>query len=330
MNRVFVIGTTWRTRGVEALEEFTVAREDRAQRLPELRETVGASELVYIATCNRVEVALVGDGRTSPEVYRERVFQALTRREPVGGEAARLLTAWAGEGAAEHLFLVTAGLDSARIGEREIMAQIRDAVDLSRDLGLLGRRLDFVFHEALRIARRAHVHTGVGTGKLSLAAIAADEIRRELSERVESAPVALVGVSPMTERCGNDLRSTVADLLVVNRSLERAETLAKRLGGTAMSLDAFRTSPPRLAAVVLAVGSAEPVLDRAALERLMAAGGSTPPLLVDMGIPANVDPGDAESLGCRRVGMDAIVARAEEHRGQRLGERADARTHDDR
>ncbi len=324
MDSIDVVGISWRHRRASTLAEFTIPKEERETRLPALAAALGVRELVYVATCNRVEVVFASDGRTPFSAYRRRVFAALTGREPNAGEADHTFRAWQGEGAVEHLFLVAAGLDSARVGESEVAGQMREALELSRRLGLVGPRLDPAVSEALKVSKKVKPLTEGRIGKVSLAEVA---VRRVL-ERLDRAPgaVALVGVSPMTEQCARELAARGAALVIVNRSLERAEALAAEVGAASRSLDAFRAAPDAVAAVVVATGSREPVFARADLERLAARSpGGHSPLVIDLAVPPNVAPEDAAAADVPRVGMDEISADASEDRGRVLEEFVDVR-----
>jgi glutamyl-tRNA reductase len=343
MDAIGLVGLTFRSQGADAVARFTVAREAREEAVAKLAAELGVAELVYLATCNRVEILYrERDGRRATDRRRD-VFRVLTGQEPQPGEAEHLLRGWHGEGAVEHLFVVAAGLDSAQVGEREIQGQLRDALDIARAAntaafgsggkggngagtgtganGLLGRLVE----EALRVAHQVHRNSALGEGRLSLAEIAADH----LLERVRRVPgrVALIGVSPMTRKCGEALAREHVPLVVVNRTLERAEELASALGNAfAMSLDDFRARPPRIEALVAATGSPEAVLDRACLERLAARSPSgEPPLAVDLAVPPDVDPAAARSAGIPRLGMDEINREADEQRSRRQAETAAAR-----
>ena len=324
MHRIGVVGISWRHGRADVLGAFTIPREERQDRVPKLSAMTGLHELVYLATCNRVEVAFAIAGATPIAACRRQLFAALAGREPRAGEAEHTLRIWQGEGAVEHLFLMTAGLDSARIGESEIAGQVREAVDQSRTLGLLGPRLDTVFAAAMKIAKRVRPVTEGRIGKVSLAEIAL----RHVIERIERTPgrVALVGVSPMTGQCAHALAARGVKVIVVNRTLERAQALATDVGGESRSLDAFRAAPDGVEAVVVATGARDPVLSRADLERIAARSPSgESPLVVDLGVPANVAPEDAVAADVPRVGMDEISEEAAADRGRILMEFAEAR-----
>ncbi|MFI5309997.1 MAG: hypothetical protein ACHQQ3_02090 [Gemmatimonadales bacterium] len=324
MHRIGVVGISWRHRRADALGTFTIPREERATRVPRLAAALGVRELVYVATCNRVEVAFDIEGTIPVSVLRRRIYAELAGHEPRAGEAEHTLRVWQGEGAAEHLFLVTAGLDSARVGESEVAGQVRTAVELSRTLGLVGPRLDRVFDEALKVAKHVRPVTEGRIGHVSLSEIAL----RHVMARVEctSGVVAVVGVSPMTEQCARALVAQGVRVLVVNRTLERAEALAAEVGAESRSLNAFREAPDGVEALVVATGAREPVFTRADLERIAArAPSAESPLVVDLGVPANVAPEDAAAADVPRIGMDDISQEAASDHGKVLMQFADAR-----
>jgi len=326
MYRTGVVGLSWRNRRVDELAQFTIAGEDRAERLPRLAQEIGVRELVYIATCNRVEVAFVLDGATPIAASRGKIFAALTGRQPKAGEAEHTLRLWQGEGAAEHVFLTTTGLDSARVGESEVAGQVREAVELSRSLGLVGPRLEQVFDEALKVAKRIKSITEGKIGKVSLSEIALRHVKAHLDRTGGAA--AVIGISRMTEQCARSLAEGGRQVVVVNRTFARAQALAAELGprAVARSLDEFRRAPDRVEAIIVATGAREPVLNRADLERLAARSESDrSPLVVDLGVPANVGPEDALAADVPRIGMDDVSEEAALDRSHMLMEFADAR-----
>jgi glutamyl-tRNA reductase len=324
VDRIGLTSVSWRRQGTSAVARFTIPVDDRPRVLPELADRAGLDELVYLATCNRVEVIYVGDEQRPAAAYRPRIYEVLSGRTPTFGEAERALTAWVGEGAVEHVFNVAAGLDSAMVGETEIRGQIRDALELSRALGLAGPRLEWLFESATKTARRVHRRTGLGHGKVSLAEIAISRARRRLAETPSG--VALVGVSPMTVRCAEKLAADGVDILVFNRTIERGRELAAKVGGEHRTMAELAEGPDAIEVMILATGSPEPVLNKADLERLAARTPSGQPLLViDMANPPDVSPDDARDAGAIYVGMEEIVEEARGHRKQRAGATADAR-----
>jgi glutamyl-tRNA reductase len=339
MHQIGVVGLSYRHAGVDEVARFAVPRTEVPARLPALRALLKASEILYVGTCNRVEVLYSTEDGSPAGDSRQEVFRILAGREPGPGEAARILRAWAGEAAVEHLFLVACGLDSAQAGEHEIAAQLRGAWEDSRAARTCGPILDRLVGEALGMARSMR-RLAAGVHAPSLAELAADRVLQHLGGRTEGAlreialiepgeraalnktrnfagtpPVALLGVSPMTRRCAAILHEAKVPLVIVNRTLQAAEDLAASVSGEWLSLEDFRRLPPAVSAVVLAAGG-ESLLDAAALERLKAAA-SRLPLLIDFGVPPNVDPDTARRAGVSRVGMHDLIEAAQ---GRRLAQ----------
>jgi len=309
MHQIGVVGLSYRHAGVDEVARFSLPKSEVAQRLPALRTALGAGEVFYVGTCNRVEVLYTtGDGSPAGDCRKE-VFRALSGREPQTGEASRLFRAWTGEAALEHLFLVACGLDSAQTGEREIAAQIRQAWEIARSAHVCGPTLDRLVSEALGMANRVH-RLEAGVKAPSLGDLAADRVLLHLAG--QPATVALLGVSPMTKRCGTALHRGGLPLVVVNRTLQVAEEYAAVVGAKAVALEAFRSEPAEVGAVVLAAGGGEPILDPPALARL--AKTSPRALLVDFGVPPNVDPEAARAAGLTRIGMNDLIQAAQERR----------------
>src|SRR5580658_2001656 len=295
MHQIGVVGLSYRHAGVDEVARFAVPRAQIPACLPALRTLLRASEILYIGTCNRVEVVYSKEDGSAAGDARREVFRLLTGREPEPGEAARILRAWTGEAAVEHLFLLACGLDSAQTGEHEIAAQLRGAWEDSRAAQTCGPVLDRLIGEALGMARRVR-RLGAGVRAPSLGDLAAQRVVQHLGGT--GGRVALIGVSAMTRRCAALLHEAKIPLLIVNRTLQAAQELAALVGGEALLLESLRAQPPPLSALVLAAGGGEPVLDESALGRLAErAGGAAAPLLIDFGVPPNINPGNAQHAG---------------------------------
>ena len=324
MDSIGLASVSWRRQSTDDVARFTIPVEERPQALPEIAARAGLQELVYVATCNRVEVVYVGKESRPESAYRPRIYAAITGHAPELGEAERAMTAWVGEGAVEHVFHVAAGLDSAMVGETEIRGQMRESLELSRQLDLVGPRLEWVFEEAAKTARRIHRSTELGHGKVSLAELAIERARARLTETPSA--LALVGVSAMTERCAEKLAQEGTEIIVFNRSLAPASELAARVGGAARPLDALGAGADAIEVVVSATASPDPVITRADLERLAARTRSgRPPLIIDMANPPDVAAADARAAGVERIGIEDLVDQAREHREQRTDAAAAAR-----
>ncbi len=320
MNRFALIGASYKTAGVEKLGQLALPKADLEQRLAGIAQAAGVAELAYIGTCNRIEFMVADKDPVAVQAARDRIGELLGEDT---GEARKIFRAWAGEGAIEHLFLVAAGLDSAQAGEREIYAQVRLAWATARAAGTCGPQLDYIFNEALKAAQDVHQQASRPANAESLSGFAVRRVNTHLAG--DTGRVALVGISPMTRQCGRVLAAQGLSLIVVNRTFETAQEFAAEIGAEAVALEAFKADPGVVDAVVTAVGGAEPVLDYAAVGRMAAQAPSRGIVIVDLGVPPNVDPAVGSIERIHRIGMDSVIAEAAAGRTQRLGELASAR-----
>src|SRR5512146_1052371 len=306
MHQIGVVGLSYRHAGIDDVARLSIPKADLEARLPSLRDALDVSELLYLGTCNRVELLFATHDEPAGDL-RAAAFEQLTGSPCGPGQASRLLRAWAGESALEHVLLLACGLDSAQAGEREIAAQLRAAWETARAAGTSGPMLDRLLGEALAMANRVQ-RLRAGQGASSLADLAAGRVLEHLAGG--SATVALIGVSPMTRRCALALHRAGVPLLIVNRTLAPAAELASRIDGRALPLEQFREQPEAVGALVLAAGGGAPILDGRSL-RLLAVNA---PLAIDFGVPPNVDPGEARQAGITRIGMSELVQEVQERR----------------
>lgn len=323
MDPLGLVGVSWRHASAATLAQYTLPRDSRETQLAKLAAALEVDELVYVATCNRVELLYAGGAMISAAERRRRLHAHFSPRDVDARSPERTLRAWEGEGAVEHLFLVAAGLDSARAGESEITGQLRAAAAESAAAGLCGPRLRPLLDDAFRVAKRVRPVTEGRIGRASLADVAVAHLRTRLDKRVGL--VALVGVGPMTERCAAALSRLDVPLLIVNRTPARAAELAARFGAQSCSLDDFIVVPPALTAMVTATGASEPLFSVATLARIARAAGDDAPLVIDLGLPPNIAAQQAEAAGLPRIGMDAITAAAERERADTLDDLSEAR-----
>jgi glutamyl-tRNA reductase len=322
MEQFALIGASYKSAGVERLGRLAWPKGEIEERLRGLAARLGVPELAYIGTCNRIEFILAGDDSLAVQSCRDALGDVF-RDILAGGDVRQVFRAWTGEGAAEHLFLVAAGLDSAQAGEREIYNQVRQSWSAAKAAGTCGPQLDYLFAEALRAAQDVHREIA---GTASVESLADYAVKRALAHVDGSrGRVALVGVSPMTRRAGRVLAGQGLAMTVVNRTFETAQEAAVELGGEARPLDAFLADPGAVDVIITAVGGAEPIIDLTVASRIAAAAPQRGVLIIDLGVPPNVDPAAGLIAGLTRLGMDAVIADAALGRTERLKELASAR-----
>jgi glutamyl-tRNA reductase len=328
MQALTIIGATYRTTGLDDLGRLLIPRRDLPARLPQLARALGVRSLVYLATCNRVECIVEGPRGTDPRTLRGRIWAALSGAKPKARDAERAFRIWAGTSAVEHLMGVACGLDSARVGDREIASQLRDAWMIAREADRSSPQIDRIIAAALAVAREA-----AGLGHRSQAGAgfaqrAVERVEAYLDDR--DSAVALVGISAMTRAAGRAFARLGRRTLVVNRTALPATALAAELGASSCSWAEFWDGAHDVGAVVSAVGSAQRIADAGRLRKLKAGDARPATLIVDLGVPANIGADVARAAAVPYVDMHELVQEAARERPGALLEAADVRAIVDR
>lgn len=255
-----VIGTSIWQQNMALLERLTLDRETREEELKRLKNALGLDELIYLATCNRVEFLYV-----SPDENVERLLPRLVDFFFRGGRDISFFPndfyQYRDRDAITHVFRTVASLESLVIGETQISGQFKQACQDCSEIGLVGPYLKKLADEALVLSKRVRSETSLVNGSLSMAALATAELK-SLSDSDREPVIALVGAGEMTVKLANYISETkLGRILFVNRTIEKAEQLARRFGAEAVSLKQFRSAPPAIDAVISATAAREAIFD---------------------------------------------------------------------
>ncbi|MFM9084253.1 MAG: glutamyl-tRNA reductase [Actinomycetota bacterium] len=282
---IIVIGLNHRTAPVSLLEKVTVSEAGLPKALHGLVARDDIREAVILSTCNRTEVYAVAE-RFHNAFADIRDFFCSASGLPAD-EVTPLLWSQHDEDAIAHLFSVASGLESAVLGETEIVGQVRLAWERAMTEGVSRSTLNLLFRHALETGKRVRTETAISrsTSSVSHAAV---EMAEEIVGSLKDSKVLVVGAGEMGEGVATALSGAGAGVTVVNRTVERGGQLAERVGARVADF----TDLPRelsLADVVVAcTGSGEPIIDESTM-RAARAGSVTPLLVVDIALPRDVD-----------------------------------------
>ncbi len=263
-----VIGTSVWQHNFPLIERLTIDREQRSLALEQIKQKLGLTELIYLATCNRVEFIYVHptDSKGGKVLHGIIDFFFKGRRDL--SFFPNDFYQYTDREAISHIFRTVSSLESLVVGETQITGQFKDAVEYATETGLAGPHLESLSREALNVARQVKRDTNIGAGSVSMASLATAELTRALGDR-QSPVIALVGSGPMTRKLANHLKKHgQPQFLFVNRTLDKARSLAEEFGGRALSLDDFVAAPPSIDAILSATAATEPVFDGAFLSML--------------------------------------------------------------
>jgi glutamyl-tRNA reductase len=301
---VVVIGLNHRTAPLDLLERMAVGEGAQAKALHDLCDREHVTEAMILSTCNRTEVYAVAE-RFHAAYSDIRSFLGDLSYLPPEAFADHLYVHY-DSAAAAHLLSVTAGLDSAVLGESEIQGQVRQAWDRARTDGATGPVLNLLVRHALEAGKRARTETGIGRNiaSVSQAAVAmADDRLGGIAGRT----VLVVGAGEMGEGMAVALAGAgVAEIRVANRTVARAEALAERVGGRSVPLTDLAGELADVDLMLTSTGARSLLLEHADLEPVMASRPDRPLLVVDIAVPRDVDAAVSELDGVTLLDMDDL------------------------
>jgi glutamyl-tRNA reductase len=318
VSELLAIGVSHKTAPLELRERMALTEGHAAGLLGELLGAEVVQEVATISTCNRTEIYLhAADGVEAESL----ALAALAREAEIRPtELVGHLYSLRGAEAAEHLFVVTAGLDSMIIGEAEIQGQVKRAYELALVEGATGPILNRLFRGALAAGKRARSETGISQRGLSIPSVSVELAQRTLGD-LTSRRVLLVGAGETAELTARALAARgVEAVFIANRHYDRAIGLAQRFGGQAVRIDELPGELKGADIVVSSTNSPHHIIERDELELVMERREGRPLLLVDLAVPRDIHPGCRDLAGVSLHDVDDVQAIAERNASGREAE----------
>ena len=308
---VLCLGVSYRRAPLDLLERLAFSEDGFAKAYRLARDDVAIDEAVILSTCNRVELYAMVPAYHAGFLALKRVLAEARDVNP--DHLAEPLYSHYERDAADHLFAVAAGLDSMVLGETQIAAQVREALRRAEAESGAGSNLNAFFHAASRAGRRVRAETPLGASPSAFVELGLDLAEEELGG-LGGRRVLVVGAGHMAALAAKHLRRRgVGGMLILNRSVERAQALAARTDAEAADLRELSSALPDAALVVCATGASATVV-RADLVR-RAVGAHQPDrimVLLDLAVPRDVDPGSANVPGVRLFDIETLRGRIEQ------------------
>jgi glutamyl-tRNA reductase len=282
---ILVIGMNHRTGPVSVLERVALASDEIPKAVGRLASRDNVREVVLISTCNRTEVYAVTERFHGAYADIRDFLCEVGDISP--DELHPHLYSHHDDAAVQHLFEVAAGLDSAVVGESEILGQVRQAWEIAQVEGGARATMNLLFRHALVVGKRARTETGIARGTASVSH-AAVEMASEHLHGLDGRQVAVVGAGAMGEGIALALQRAGSQVSVVNRTKERGNALAQRVAGTSLGLDQLYEVLVDNDVVITSTGSGRPLVTAELARVATAARGGRPLLLVDIAVPRDV------------------------------------------
>ena len=315
---IAIVGINHRTVPLDALEPLIVLPADLPKALADLSTRPHLDEVVLLSTCMRTEVyALVNRFHGAMADIRE--FLA-TWSGKAPDEFSGSLYSYFDEGAVSHLFRVASGLDSASLGEPEVLGQVRRAADVASREGASGPVLGAAFRHAIEVGKRARTETAISRGVTSLSHAAVELATHRLGG-LEGRQALVLGAGEVGRQAARAFSQVTGDrpVLIANRTSSRAEALANAVGGRAVPWTRAGEALARADVVACATAAEASLLGPARIQEASALGGR-PLLVVDLGVPRNVEPSVGSLPGVTLLDLDDIAAFVAGQMGERRAE----------
>jgi glutamyl-tRNA reductase len=318
MSELLTLGVSHKTAPLDLRERLSLTEGSAVGALRELTASEGIHEAAAISTCNRTELYLVVSDTVEAE---STALGVLTRQAEIPPtDLLGHLYSRRGVEAADHLFRVTAGLDSMIVGEAEIQGQVKRAYELALVEGGTGPILNRLFRGALAAGGRVREETQIGEKGLSIPSVAVELARRTLGDLAERR-VLVVGAGETAELVARALVARgVATVFVANRHYDRAIGLAQRFDGEAVRFEELPAQLEEADIVLTATNSPHHIIERDGLAQVMATREGRPLLLVDIAVPRDIEPACRELAGVSLHDIDDVQQIAERNASGRQAE----------
>jgi len=285
---LIIVGLSHKTAPVEIREKLSFPSQTIGEPLNRLCTSYGINEGVIISTCNRVEIFAVTQD-IEKGLWQLKRFMSDYHNIPMEGLDEHLYT-YTSEDAARHIFRVASGLDSMVLGEPQIFGQVKDAYGYALQHRTAGVIINKLFHKAFSVAKRIRTETKIGSSAVSIS-YAAVELAKKIFGTLEGKSVMLIGAGEMAELAAKHLLSNgVQEIIVANRTYERAIEMAKGFNGTPIMFREFPHYLKRVDIVIASTAAPKYIIRPEQIDEVIKERKNRSMFFIDISVPRNVDP----------------------------------------
>ncbi len=282
--QLYALGLNHHTAPLTIRERVAFQPEHLDGALQDLTRQRAVREAAILSTCNRTELYFATEEPQQAADWLAR-FHHLQLNE-----VSPYLYAYPQRDAIRHVFRVASGLDSMVLGEPQILGQVKDAVRRAEEAGTMGTLLHKLFQNTFAVAKEVRSTTAIGANIVSMAAASVHLVER-IFERVSDQRILFIGAGEMIELCAAHFAgASPKQIMVANRTEDRARALASRFGAEVMRLDAIGEVLARFDVVVSCTAAPLPIVGLGMVERAVKARRHRPMVMVDLAVPRDIEP----------------------------------------
>lgn len=318
--QILLVGLSHKSAPLEVRESVSFLSEQLPEALDSLKKQVGES--VILSTCNRTEIYAITD---NPTKTSENIQKFISKFHNLPRDAVTPhLYEFQNQDAVSHLFRVSSSLESMIVGESQVLGQVRDALGAASEAQTVQVSTVGLFHAAIRVGRKVREETDIGRNPLSISYAGVKLARRILGDLSEKR-VLLVGAGETGQLVARALRTVgVGDLMIVNRTLERAQEVADYLGGRAIPFAELEMGLQQSNIVIAATDSPDYLITQNMVASTYAGRQDEGLFLFDLAVPRDIDPQIATMEGVSLFNIDDLSSIAEENLEERKRAAVDA------
>ena len=300
-----IFGINHKTAPIDIREKFYLTDTEQDLFLSELKNDPIFLEAFVLSTCNRTEVYTTTLEQLNPFDSLLKILSNIKKIENPS-EFVRCFYLYKNEEATQHLFRVTAGLDSLIIGERQILGQVKDSVARARAKGIFQKTFNLLTSFAIETGKKAQAETQISFGGSSVswaAVVKAEEILGSLKDK----SILLIGAGKMSElTVGQIQNKNFKKLYLMNRTASNAQELAQKYRGEAVGFWDMKEVLSEVDLCVCSAGAPHYILEKSTLEKVMGSRANPQLLLIDISMPRNIDPAVKEIPGVSLYEIDDL------------------------
>lgn len=286
---IIVLGINHRTAPVEIREKFSFVPKRICEANQLLKQSASLDENLILSTCNRTEIYAIAS-RNNDSIKSIENF--LSKYHNIDTQAYKnRFYIYRNKDAVEHLFKVASGLDSMVIGEVEILAQVKKAYEAARQSLTTGKVLNRLFEKAFNTAKKIRSKTFISRGAISVSSVAV-RLAKKILGNLGKKKALVIGAGKVGEQLILYLKKEgLESILVTNRTLEKAKSLAEAFGASVLLFEDFRAALAQVDIVITSTGAPHYIIHKDELLTLMQKRAKRPLFIIDLAVPRDVEPG---------------------------------------
>jgi len=305
MKNIYLVGINHRTAPIDIREKFFLTPTEQDLLLSELKNNPSIIEAFVLSTCNRIEVyANVLEGY----LPLEDIIRVMTRIKKLQYPSpyTKHFYTYQKRKAVEHLMRVTCGLDSLILGEKQILGQVKAAVERAREQSMFSKRFNILANLALRAGKKTQTETKISSGGSSVSWAAIVKVE-EVVGTLEDKSILLIGAGKMSELAVGQIHNkNFRKLYLMNRTEANAKDLAKKYSGEVVGLCDIKEILSVIDICICSSGAPHYILEKSTIERVLDARNGRRLLFIDISMPRNIDPTIAELEGVELFAIDDL------------------------